>query len=121
MTYLDDAIAHLEVFEGVVPWMYLDTKGFVTVAVGEMLPNAVRAQSLDFIDSAGQPSTPAAIAAEYDRILSLPMGKQAGFYRSQNSPILPHPAIDALLRQHLSSFDAALTAHFANYSTFPDP
>ena len=42
MAYLDDSLAHLEIFEGIVPWMYLDTRSFVTVGVGEMLANAER-------------------------------------------------------------------------------
>ena len=46
MSYLDDSLAHLEIFEGTVPWMYLDTKGLVTVGVGEMVANAARAESL---------------------------------------------------------------------------
>jgi hypothetical protein len=37
MPYLQDSLVNLEIFEGIVPWMYLDMKGFVTVAVGELL------------------------------------------------------------------------------------
>jgi GH24 family phage-related lysozyme (muramidase) len=39
----------LKVFEGSVPYMYLDTTGNVTVGVGKMLPNAAAAQKLGFI------------------------------------------------------------------------
>ena len=34
MSYLDGSLAHLEIFEGTVPWMYLDTKGFVAAGSG---------------------------------------------------------------------------------------
>src|SRR5215467_10964918 len=57
MSYLDDSLAHLEVFEGTVPWMYLDTRGFVTVGVGELLANAAKAETLAFVNPDGQPST----------------------------------------------------------------
>ncbi len=121
MAYLDDSVAHLEVFEGVVPWMYLDTRGYVTVGVGEMLATSDRAQSLGFLDTNNQPVAPTAILADYTRVSALPPAKVAGFYRSSNSPILLHTAIDSLLMQHLIFFDNQLSQKFANYSSFPDP
>lgn len=121
MAYLDDSLAHLEIFEGIVPWMYLDTRSFVTVGVGEMLANADRAQSLAFVDASNQPVSPDAILADYNRVLSLPAGRLFGFYRSATSPTLPHAAIDSLLLQHLTYFDGQLSQQFSAYSTFPDP
>jgi len=121
MAYLDDSLAHLETFEGIVPWMYLDTRSFVTVGVGEMLANAERAQSLAFVDGAGQPSTPADILADYNRVLALAPARLPGFYRAPTSPILPHAGIDALLLQHLTYFDGQLSQEFTNYAAFPDP
>jgi len=121
MAYLHDSLAHLELFEGIVPWMYLDTHGFVTVGVGERLATAERAQSLAFQDGKGQPATPDVILAEYRRVIALPHGKLAGFYRSPASPTLPHPDIDALLMNHLTFFDSQLGRHLPNYAGFPDP
>lgn len=120
MPYLDDSLAHLEVFEGTVPWMYLDTKGFVTVGVGEMLANAAKAHTLAFVDPTGQPSTQAAILAEFNRVSSLIPAKMAAFYRSPASPVLPHAAIDTLLLNHLVFFDGQLADRFAAYADFPD-
>jgi GH24 family phage-related lysozyme (muramidase) len=121
MSYLQDSLAHLEIFEGVVPWMYLDTKGFVTVAVGELLATPASALALAFVDANNQPSTPAAIQAEYSRVSALPPGKYpAAFYRSLLSPTLPHPAVDALLSHHLNFFDAHLNQRFPGYYDFPD-
>jgi GH24 family phage-related lysozyme (muramidase) len=122
MPYLQESLANLEIFEGIVPWMYLDTKGFVTVAVGELLANPASALALAFVDAYNQPSTPDAIASEYSRVSSLPPGKYpAAFYRSPASPTLPHPAIDALLLRHLTFFDTQLSQRFPNYPAFPDP
>jgi GH24 family phage-related lysozyme (muramidase) len=121
MPYLQDSLAHLEIFEGVVPWMYLDTKGFVTVAVGELLATPASALALAFVDVNNQPSNPAAIQAEYSRVSALPPGKYpAAFYRSRLSPTLPHSAVDALLSRHLNFFDANLNQRFPGYSDFPD-
>jgi GH24 family phage-related lysozyme (muramidase) len=46
--------------EGVVSWMYLDIKGFVTVGVGNLLPDADSAAALPFIHG----DDPAAVAAD---------------------------------------------------------
>lgn len=121
MSYLDDSLAHLEVFEGTVPWMYLDTKGFVTVGVGELLANAEKAETLAFVDPDGQPSAQDAILDEFNRVSSLVPAKVAAFYRSPASPVLPHADIDNLLMNHLDFFDRQLAARFPNYANFPDP
>ena len=121
MSYLDDSLAHLEIFEGTVPWMYLDTKGFITVGVGELLANADKAETLAFVDPDGEPSTQDAILEEFNRVSGLAPAKVAAFYRSPDSPVLPHAAIDTLLMNHLNFFDVQLAARFANYASFPDP
>jgi GH24 family phage-related lysozyme (muramidase) len=104
-----------------VPWMYLDTKGFVTVGVGELLANPANAQALAFVDADNQPSTPEAILADYQRVSALAPAKLPGFYRSSTSPTLPHATIDALLLHHVTFFDGQLAQRFPNYSSFPDP
>lgn len=121
MAYLEDSLAHLEVFEGIVPWMYLDTRGYVTVGVGEMLATSSRAQSLGFVDTNNDPADQDAIVADYTRLLALPPAKLAAFYRSSGSPTLPHAEIDSLLMQHLTFFDNQLNQQFATYTAFPDP
>ena len=121
MAYLDDSLAHLEVFEGIVPWMYLDTRGYVTVGVGEMLATAARAQLLGFLDVNNQPATANAILADYTRVSALAPAKVAAFYRATDSPSLPHPQIDSLLMEHVKFFDDQLSQQFSAYASFPDP
>ena len=121
MSYLDDSLAHLEIFEGTVPWMYLDTRGFVTVGVGELIANTAKAETLAFVDPDGQPSTQNAILDEFNRISGLVPAKVAAFYRSPTSPVLPHSVIDTLLMNHLNFFDGQLAGRFPNYADFPDP
>ena len=121
MSYLDDSLAHLEIFEGTVPWMYLDTRGFVTVGVGELLANSAKAETLAFVDPDGEPCTQDAILDEFNRVSGLVPAKVSAFYRSPTSPVLPHAAIDTLLMNHLSFFDGQLAGRFPNYADFPDP
>ena len=120
MSYLDDSLAHLEIFEGTVPWMYLDTRGFVTVGVGELLANADKAETLSFVDPDGEASTQDAILDEFNRVSALVPAKVAAFYRSPDSPVLPHATIDTLLMNHLNLFDGQLAGRFQNYASFPD-
>lgn len=121
MSYLDDSLAHLEIFEGTVPWMYLDTRGFVTVGVGELLASSGKAETLAFVDPDGEPSAEDTILDEFNRVAELIPAKVAAFYRSPTSPVLPHAAIDTLLMNHLNFFDAQLASRFRNYVAFPDP
>ena len=121
MAYLDDSLSHLELFEGIVPWMYLDTRGYITVGVGEMLATAPRAQSLAFVDTNNQAVNPDVILSDYTRVLTLPPARLAAFYRSSSSPTLPHAQIDSLLMEHLIFFDKQLSQQFPTYSSFPDP
>ncbi|HVI10808.1 MAG TPA: hypothetical protein VND65_21140 [Candidatus Binatia bacterium] len=120
MAYLDDSLAHLEYFENSIAWMYRDTRGFVTVGVGEMLANAARAQSIAFVDASNQVAGPSAILADYNRVLALAPAKVPSFYRAANSVVLPQSEIDSLLMNHLNFFDRQLGQQFANFAGFPD-
>jgi GH24 family phage-related lysozyme (muramidase) len=121
MSYLDDSVAQLQIFEGIVSWMYLDTRGFVTVGVGEMLAAASRAQALPFLDSNGNAVTADVILAEYNRVVALPAAQAAGMYRASASPMLSAASISSLLMAHVEYFDGQLSAKFANYAAFPEP
>jgi GH24 family phage-related lysozyme (muramidase) len=119
-TYLDQSLAQLEHFEGAIPWMYLDTRGHVTVGVGLMLPDVEAAQRLAFATANGVSSADE-VAAEFERVHGLPMGRPAPFYRQPGAPELPAAAIADVLRQVLEGFDAELRGHFDGYDSFPDP
>jgi len=121
MSYLDDSLTNLKRFEGVVEWMYLDTRGLVTVGVGEMLPDVARAQSLPFVDSSGQPATPDAILADFKRVSDLAPAHSPDFYRVPTSLVLPPDAIDTLLMNRVTDFDGQLSERFPAYASFPDP
>jgi GH24 family phage-related lysozyme (muramidase) len=118
-TYLDESLAKLEWFEGAIPWMYLDTRGYVTVGVGLMLPNAAAAQKLPFV-VAHQAATAEEIAAEYARVEAMPMGRPALFYRQDPGLVLEKPEIDSLLRTVLAGFEGELRAKLPGYDGFPD-
>ncbi len=118
-TYLDESLAKLEWFEGAIPWMYLDTRGYVTVGVGLMLPDAAAAQKLPFVIGS-RAATADEIAAEYARVEAMPMGRPALHYRLENGLVLEKAEIDSLLRTVLAGFEGELRAKLTGYDGFPD-
>lgn len=57
-------------FEGICPWMYLDVKGLVTIAIGNLIDPAPLALSLPFMKGA-VPATKAEIQAEWESVKKL--------------------------------------------------
>lgn len=109
----------LKQFEGCVPWMYRDTVGKVTVGVGLMLPDVAAAQALPFLE-AGRAASAAQIHADFQRVMLLPEGRTAAFYRASTSLELPQPVIDAHLLAVLQGFEQRLRARLQHYDSFPD-
>lgn len=119
VTYLDESLAKLEWFEGSIPWMYLDTRGNVTVGVGLMLADAAAACKLPFVHGS-RPAAESEIVAEFMRIHAMPMGRPAVFYRREGELELAKEEIDSLLRTVLVGFEGELRAKIRGYDGFPD-
>jgi len=119
-TYLDRSLAQLKDFEGAISWMYRDTAGRVTVAVGLMLPYPDAACALPFL-LADRAASHDEIAADYARVAAIPVGNTAAFYRHPASPELAAAEIDAQLRSVLTSFESGLRTRLAGYDHLPDP
>lgn len=118
-TYLDESLAKLEWFEGAIPWMYLDTRGYVTVGVGLMLPDVAAAQKLPFM-AGSRAASEEEIGAEYARVEAMAMGRPALYYRKDNGLVLEKAEIDSLLRTVLAGFEGELRGKLTGYDGFPD-
>lgn len=64
-------IAFTAPLEGVVPFMYLDVKGLVTTAIGNLIDSPAEACSLPWRHADGTHATKAEIAAEWNRVKGL--------------------------------------------------
>ena len=116
------AAADFTLWEGRFAYMYLDTRGFVTVGVGKMLPDVAAAQALGFVRrSDGQPATAAEIRADFERVKQQPMGRLAKTYKASTLLDLPDAAVDALLQTTVHGFETSLRANFAGYDNYPAP
>lgn len=121
MSYLDDAAAQVEVFEGKVPWLYRDMRGNVTCGVGKMLANMEAALALPFYTAEGKPATAAQIESDWKRVMGMPFSAKyaAAYYRCANSLMLEDEDIDSMLVEVLRTCDGELATEFAAYAEFP--
>lgn len=114
-----------EPFEGVVPWMYLDVKGLVTVGVGNLIDPVELALHLPF-RFRGEPHQPAGseqISEEWQRIKSNAALGKAG-YRACEALTrlrLDDAAIDALIHARLGANEVSLKkrAAFVGFDGWP--
>src|ERR1700693_2102541 len=82
-------------FEGDVPFMYRDTEGWVTVGVGQMIPDVNAAKKYPFVTALGAKATAGEIETDYERIKAITAGLPAERYRSQSSLLLAEEYIES--------------------------
>jgi hypothetical protein len=117
-------------FEGCIPYMYLDIKGLVTVAVGNLVDPVELAQALPFhfknkpgIAAPGSPATPAQIAAEWQTLKNDPSLATKGHIacgpRTQLE--LSNDSIDSLILDRLTRNEGFLKRQqwFQDFDAWP--
>lgn len=102
-------------FEGRVPTMYRDVKGYVTTGVGNLIDPVTLALSLPWLHADGSAATPDEVRAEWQRVKSMPAGMVASHYASSDGLHLSDDAIDALVLRHIDADAKYLQSHY-----FPD-
>lgn len=108
-------------FEGNIPFMYRDTAGWVTVGVGQMLPDLNAAKKIPFETPLGAKATADEIETDYKRVHAITAGLPAAQYRAQSSLLLDESYIESTLLKKLKESDVALRRHYVRYDTFPEP
>src|SRR5437016_11515233 len=94
-----ETLEALKRHEGCFPHMYLDTKGLVTVGVGQLLSSVEEAKKLPFINRTTQkPATPTEIDTDYSAVKKQPVDHIADFYKQFTQLDLPQSDIDALFK-----------------------
>lgn len=121
MAYLDSYAAKCKEFEESIAWMYLDTAGKVTVAVGNMLPDLNAALNLPLrSQSSGDLAGAPAVMADFARVQAMRPGMTARAYWEYDALILNDEDIETLLMRRLTAFDQELRKDFVGYDSFPD-
>jgi GH24 family phage-related lysozyme (muramidase) len=109
-------------WEGDIGHMYLDTKGYVTVGIGNMIPSAEAAKKLPFIDTkTGKPATPEQIEAAFAKVDGMPEGMNASKYASATTLRLDKAAIRELATERLrNEFLPSLRRLFPKFDSYPE-
>jgi GH24 family phage-related lysozyme (muramidase) len=118
----DDLVADLLRWEGRTSHMYVDTRGYVTTGIGNMIPSAEAAKKLPWIDAkTGKPATPEQIEAAFTAVAGMPKGMKAGNYASATTLRLPDSTVRQLASDRLKNeFLPALRRMFPDFDSFPE-
>ena len=107
-------------YEGNVPHMYLDRKGYVTVGVGHLLSTVAAAQKLPFMDGkTKKKATAEEIKADFEAVSKLPKAKLAPFYTPHTKLVLTQSEIDALTASHIDNFHRELKRTYFTFDFHP--
>jgi GH24 family phage-related lysozyme (muramidase) len=141
-TVRNSFINFISPFEGRVHYMYLDTKGLVTIGLGNLIdssehslqdpPASALSLPLFFKDAPGQQATQGDIAQEWRGVKAFkqqatvtpqnPQGLSHTFFEGRTRLRMSDSTIDALAVRKLAEFEQALktgTAEFANFDAWP--
>jgi GH24 family phage-related lysozyme (muramidase) len=111
--------AHVERYEGRTTWMYLDTKGLVTVGVGNLVDPVSLALELPWLRGEGGPASCAEVEAEWERVKAMREGMVAGRYRTGAGLHLAEEAVDELVARKLEEFWGHLVRYFPGAPDWP--
>lgn len=115
--------------EGYFPYMYLDINKFVTVAIGQMMPNAEAAVTLNqgqlpfFQKSAGAPASDDEVRGEYNQIKARTdlASRGAGAFKSVTTLTVEEADAQVLVKAEAESHlkEALGTGKYPDFGTYP--
>lgn len=108
-------------FEGRVPHMYLDTRGYPTTGVGHLLAAVKDAYGLPFLLPTGLAAALHDILNDYQAVKQSQPGKLPKYYAAIADLRLSDASIDALLMSDIQVISSGLITRLAELPTFPDP
>lgn len=120
MQKLADAVKYFRDHEGVVPHMYLDIVGLVTVGVGFLLRTQEDAVALKFVSRAtGKAATADEKRRDWGAVNRQEKARRADFYKKFTQLDLPADQIDKRLEALIGEFANSLRSRFPKFDQFP--
>jgi GH24 family phage-related lysozyme (muramidase) len=108
-------------YEGCCPFLYLDVKGLVTCAIGNLVDPVELALPYPWMTPGGTPAAEDAIRAEWAYVKSRTdlAPKGGGIFASITTLRLSDAGIDQVMSGKLNEVDAQLAQRFAGYPSWP--
>jgi GH24 family phage-related lysozyme (muramidase) len=118
-------LGNLRVWEGQVEHLYRDSKGNATIGIGCLVSDAHQACALPFVvGDSGRRAQPDEIAAEFHRVMLLPIALPAADYQAGEGEPRLYLTEDAIVDLGLSRLRAllpGLARVFPGFYAFPEP
>ena len=115
-----DGIKYFRAHEGVVPHMYLDIVGLVTVGVGFLLRTPEDAVAMPFVNrKTGKAATAAEKRADWALVNAQEKAKLAATYKKFTQLDMTDADIDKRLGKFISDFAAGLRRQFKDFDSYP--
>jgi len=106
-------------YEGNIPYMYRDKKGYVTVGIGHLLSSVSDAQKLPFYTAKNVKATAAEIKTDFDNVHKRPKGLLAQLYKPYTKLHMEQGDIDNLTYAHINSFYKELKQIYVDFDSYP--
>jgi GH24 family phage-related lysozyme (muramidase) len=108
-------------WEGDIKHLYVDTRGFVTTGIGQLVKDAPAARELPFIDTrTGAPATPQQIDQAFASVQQLPKGHSDSWYAKATDLRLPEETVRALAQSRLTNeFLPGLRRELPHFDSYP--
>jgi GH24 family phage-related lysozyme (muramidase) len=114
-------VAFSSPLEGVVPWMYLDIKGLVTVAIGNLIDPVSLADGVPFLRPDGSPATRDEIRAEWQRVKGNTSLARLGHQASRHVTTLrlTDEGVQQVVGRALATMEADLRRTYPEWDAWP--
>ena len=120
----DEMLADLLQWEGQVPYMYLDNRGYVTVGIGNYIPSVANAKSLGFVCPAEQSraARPEEVENAYRTVAAMGIRKSHAEFMLHPSIELTTETLTELAKRRLKKeFIPGIEKRFPDYTSLPKP
>ncbi len=110
----------LDTYEGTIPHMYLDSKGYITVGIGHLITSVANAQLISFVDAkTNKKATAAEIKTDYDNVIKQTNNRVASYYKKYTALKITQSEIDKLTNKHIDTFYKELKRIYTSFDTYP--
>jgi len=110
----------LSSYEGNIPYMYLDSNGYVTIGVGHLTPSLEAAQKLNLVvEKTGAKASKAQIKSDFEAVKKQQGGKPAHSYKKHTKLIMTITERNKLTNEHIESFYRELNRFYPNFDEYP--